>query len=665
MLLPGPGDVFQGRYRIERHLGRGAHGLVCLAQDRELERRVAIKLFAPDGPDDSYRADTQMRFHREARAIATLRSPNTVHVFDSGTSDSGLLFLVFEYIDGSELAQLLEDGEGLPAADVVHITRQMLTSLREAHAAGIIHRDIKPENIVISTRGRDQLHATLLDFSIAYATADGRITRTGELLGTPRYMSPEALTEAEITPRSDLYSLGIVVLEMLAGRPALHGNAWIEQLDRLQTGYVFSAPVMQRIPADFQKFIARMTARAPADRFADAAAALAALDALDFSEDATTVPRARRRTRAPRRAGRTRTQRRGQGQLIMWGIVGALLGAAALAAVVRFRENRRTTRAPEQIPLTQPAQLVVSPLPDAHTPTDTATTDTTHDVAVSDPGSALDIVEDTGCGKEPPGFNLLGDTPGSIGTQSWEMAIPGRYSADQKHPLLILFHTDMSTPREFIASSRFTGLDTPQPPIVVAPLGRNPAAWRNITTASQAQELVGAVSKVVCVDPERVFVVGHGTGGRAALNLSCTPWITAIAVLQYLPRPREVFCAPASSKPVILINPTNSKHIRLEGGEGCGILPKSMISLGDWERHWRDRNGCAGSAREETQHRDGVCRRYACDAPLASCEDVGGFGWPGSAPRDAGRDPWKCDGTPAQFPAEQVIWEFFDSIDRN
>lgn len=215
------GKIIEGKYRLERMLGSGGMGSVWLATQMMVERHVAVKLLHPAFIDSD---DLQARFEVEAKAIGRLNHPNCITLFDFGYSDElSAFYTVIEYIEGIPLDKRL--GQQLPIDEVVDITRQVAMALDHAHHQGILHRDLKPENIMLAkmTDGTEMIK--VLDFGIArLAKGDGapdadRITKAGEVFGTPAYMSPEqARSNRQLTPSSDLYALGVMMFELTDGR---------------------------------------------------------------------------------------------------------------------------------------------------------------------------------------------------------------------------------------------------------------------------------------------------------------------------------------------------------------------------------------------------------------------------------------------------------------
>ncbi len=198
-----------GKYVIIEEIGRGAFGVVYKALDSTLDRVVALKVLAPPllGEEDFI-----ARFKREAKTAANLKHPNIVVIHEVG-EEKGTHYMVMEHLEGEPLSQLIKEQGPLPLPRVLEITRQLADALDYAHGHGFVHRDIKPSNIIIGFED----HATLTDFGIVKAAGDATLTLSGMLVGTPQYMSPEQCEGKEVDRRSDLYSLGIVLYEMLTG----------------------------------------------------------------------------------------------------------------------------------------------------------------------------------------------------------------------------------------------------------------------------------------------------------------------------------------------------------------------------------------------------------------------------------------------------------------
>jgi eukaryotic-like serine/threonine-protein kinase len=259
--------LFADRYRLERRLGVGGMATVQLALDTRLERRVAVKLLAEHLAQDS---SFVSRFRREALAAARLVHPNIVQVFDFGADEaSGRPYIVMEWVDGPSCAEILRELGRLEPADAVSILTQACRGLDYAHRNGVVHRDVKPGNLL---RGSDGGQVKLADFGIAKATEHSDMTKVGSVLGTAAYLSPEQARGEPAGPASDLYALGVVSYQLLAGRLPYEA-ASLTDLARQQDS---AAPpplhaIDPAIPRPLSLVVARALEREPGNRFPDAA----------------------------------------------------------------------------------------------------------------------------------------------------------------------------------------------------------------------------------------------------------------------------------------------------------------------------------------------------------------------------------------------------------
>ncbi|HEV2837607.1 MAG TPA: serine/threonine-protein kinase [Pyrinomonadaceae bacterium] len=267
-----------GRFRIEREIGKGGMGTVYLATHLGLERPVAVKIIKREFVGD---ADVADRFLREARTMAKLRHPHAAMIFDAGNLPDGRHFIVMEFVEGETLSQALAREGRFSATRAVEIATQICDVLEEAHRLGIVHRDLKPSNILLGPRG-----VCVLDFGVAKvlassaeSTATHASTGSGQLIGTPRYMSPEQCLGQRVGARSDLYSLGVLLYEMLAGRPPF--------VDPLQSALLIKqatapAPPLPRLRQDIGRPLAlavhTLLAKRPDDRPRTAAIAKSLLE---------------------------------------------------------------------------------------------------------------------------------------------------------------------------------------------------------------------------------------------------------------------------------------------------------------------------------------------------------------------------------------------------
>jgi serine/threonine protein kinase len=295
--------LFADRYRLERRLGVGGMATVQLALDTRLERRVAVKLLAEHLAADS---NFVSRFRREALAAARLVHPNIVQVFDFGAEEStGRQFIVMEFVDGPSCAEILRELGRLEPDDAVSILTQACRGLDYAHRNGVVHRDVKPGNLL---RSRDGGQVKLADFGIAKAAEHSDMTKVGSVLGTAAYLSPEQARGEPAGPASDLYALGVVCFQLLAGRLPYQA-ASLTDLARQQDTTAPPAlhEVDPQIPRPLSLVVARALERDPADRFPDAATMERALaDSMrGIAPEPTEATRPLDRTEATRAIERT------------------------------------------------------------------------------------------------------------------------------------------------------------------------------------------------------------------------------------------------------------------------------------------------------------------------------------------------------------------------
>ncbi len=275
MADPLVGTVLDGRYQVDRPLARGGMSTVYAGTDLRLDRRVAVKVMAPALAHDPAFTD---RFVREARTAARLSHANAVAVFDQGAQDTAagrVVFLVMELVPGSTLRDVLRHRGRLRPDEAVSLLEPVLAALAAAHRAGLVHRDVKPENVLLATDGT----VKVVDFGLARAVAaPSTSTQAGVVLGTVAYVAPEQVTRGAADPRTDVYSAGILLFELLTGSPPYTGDAAIAVAYRHVHDDV--PPPSSRVPGiapALDELVQRATRREPGARPADAGALLAEL----------------------------------------------------------------------------------------------------------------------------------------------------------------------------------------------------------------------------------------------------------------------------------------------------------------------------------------------------------------------------------------------------
>jgi eukaryotic-like serine/threonine-protein kinase len=276
-----------GRYELVDTLGEGGFATVYLALDTALERQVALKALLPHLAKN---AEVKRRFLAEGRAIARLRHPNIVTIHDVGEED-GRPFYTMELIEGQTLAELTADGRRLKLAEVMKILEGLCSAVDYLHAAGLVHRDIKPSNVMLDHSDR----VVLMDFGIARSLDETQYTRTGATLGTPEYMAPEQIRGMPAGPPADIYAIGILAYQLLAGRPPFVGD----------TAYVLHAQAYEPLPPlsatapglprSVYAAIEAALAKDPSERFGSALQFRA-----EFARPSVPEARTEARTKSPR-----------------------------------------------------------------------------------------------------------------------------------------------------------------------------------------------------------------------------------------------------------------------------------------------------------------------------------------------------------------------------
>ncbi len=281
-----PGTVLGGRYEIAEEIGKGGNGIVYRAVQKPLGRDVAIKIMLPTNA-----AGVAERFAREATLVKRLEHPNTVRLYDFGTTEDGLPYMVFELLRGRSLEQEVAKGP-LPPARVAAIAAQMLKSLMEAHGLGIVHRDVKPSNVMLVTYSGEKDFVKVLDFGVARPmapTRGGSITREGQIIGSAPYMAPEQVRGERVDALADVYAVGLVLAEALAGAPVYDGPSEVHiWLMHTQPGPAPIAPLAAS--SALGPIIARAVEKDASKRYPSAAEMLEDVEAVLATMEAGVPP---------------------------------------------------------------------------------------------------------------------------------------------------------------------------------------------------------------------------------------------------------------------------------------------------------------------------------------------------------------------------------------
>ncbi len=356
---PLVGRVIADRYLILARLGEGGMGRVYLAEHVKMNRQCAIKVMNPSLVNDS---ESSQRFAREASNAARILHPNVAAVFDYGEADK-VVYLVMEYVDGESLSSILQKDGALDPRRAIDLARQVADGLHAAHELGIVHRDLKPDNVIVTRNRAGKEIAKVVDFGIAKAMNDSKedaLTKSGLVIGTPEYMSPEQLLGDPVDARTDVYALGCILFQSLTGNAAFAADTREQMIRRrLHEPAPHIRDLIPALPARLDTLLVHMLARSPSDRVATAAEARDQLDpaltlsgwdprtmtqGIGDSSDATSIMPAAVIT-APsdtQVGGAARPAKKGGRGML----VGSLIGVVAVAAAVVFLVNRPHAKAP-------------------------------------------------------------------------------------------------------------------------------------------------------------------------------------------------------------------------------------------------------------------------------------------------------------------------------
>jgi eukaryotic-like serine/threonine-protein kinase len=335
--------VADGRYRIERTVGRGAMAVVYLARDQELQRLVALKILSEElGADEGVRT----RFLREAKLASRLSHPNVVRIYDANAAGAQL-FIVMEHVPGSTLA----DSGKLPYRDAVRLVLQACAGLQHAHEAGLVHRDVKPANLLL----REDGVVKIADFGIARAADTTQLTKQGVILGTAAYLAPEQAAGENVGPAADIYSLGAVLYELLTGRPPYQFES-LAELGELQSEGVIVPPrdLEPAIPPEVEAAMMRALAREP--RFRPNSAADFAQELAAVTDEAPTLPLQATAFAEPGHARSYRSTTRKRRWILAAAATAALAIVGVILAVTLSGHGDSSSPPPRVAPISGPSR---------------------------------------------------------------------------------------------------------------------------------------------------------------------------------------------------------------------------------------------------------------------------------------------------------------------
>ncbi|MEM9073906.1 MAG: serine/threonine-protein kinase [Myxococcota bacterium] len=398
------GRTVADRYVVQSRIGSGGMGTVYRATQTGLGRAVALKLLREEV---SWDPDTITRFHREAKAMSLLVHPNTVRVFDFGQTPDGTLYLAMELLEGDLLTQRIEADGGMSPPLAIRIVRQILASLHEAHAKGIIHRDLKPDNIFLAqVEGHEDVVVKVLDFGIAKVFEgenqfDQLETQAGTVFGTPRYMSPEQAQGKTLDARSDIYSVGVLLYQMLTGlAPFRDDDAVVVMAKHIRDKPeppVKVAPE-RRIPPSLNRAVLKSLEKAPEKRFQDASAFIKALD--KCIEDAV----------AMQRASRTGVFVRTTAQRAQWPWIAAVIILALAVGIAAYFVGSSPDPSPVVVEAAGPPEVPSEPVLVDPSEIEFGELDFTPTVVQSEPSGAEVFIDGELVGRTPYTHELAANT---------------------------------------------------------------------------------------------------------------------------------------------------------------------------------------------------------------------------------------------------------------
>ena len=641
MALPEPGDILADRYRIDEDVGEGGFGRVYRALDIESARVVAVKMLKVIESDPTERS----RFDREMKAIATFESPHIPKLRDHGRTEAGEPYMVTDFVDGEDLSQMLEDRGYLRENEAVQIAIGVLLALSEAHGHGLVHRDVKPANIRVGTHSNGLLSVNLLDFGIARSLDVDvtRLTASDAHIGTPRYMSPDRLFGEELTPKADLYSLGLVLFDVVLGMSARSAAPIALTLE-----IPASAPVSVALRSAIELLMS-------SDGFMSADEAL---DGFRSVVARPSMPLQRKGHAGPARDETPTAVRRGADPggadvppaLIAAGILAfaAAIGAGYMLANRAPPESDRV-----RVPSRRAAPLLVGGVTTGPPPV-------RHD-AESDVINSTDVAQDppdvsrsVGCDAAEP--LRRGDSISQAPGIALPVRLPSGYDHARPYPVIVEYMRRWDTPAPELAELA----DREGIVLVRVP-------HQGFERISRYTKLVGATAQaaleLVCVDTLRVFVIARMSDVGPIIN---HPWVTAAAVTGSLigGQPGADAARPV---PLLRVVARDSTLFPFDGVLTCenaaGPRGKPLygrvqtVSADRDLRRWRDHNGCRGRGTPTTLGAR-ECTTWSCEAPLVTCETDGGGRWS----HMKGRPGAKCVDDVSDFPYVEVIWAFFRSI---
>ncbi len=632
------------------------------ARDREVGREVALKVILGN---ESLMTETALaRLQREARILGSLRDPRTITLFDFGQTSDGLFYLVFEYVEGRDLAALVaRNPHGLPEPRVRRILTQILQSLREAHRFEILHRDLKPANVLVYDYLDEVDCVKVIDFGIAKPiTSDQRtVTQEGHLVGTVFYMAPEQLRTLQLTPATDIFCTGLIAWEMIMGRAALNEENRFEVWAHLMRGESLALPLEAEVSEDLRAIVDRMLRANPAERFGSAEEALAALN-----EASAPVPHpAAPPSRSPRPAAATVVEKERKLDPVSLAMIvgGVAVGCGLIIAVALSWSSEPPLPTPPVAPERPPpsAPVVATPPPVAvASALDLGGDSAAHDAGASD---AATVVEDSAepCVQPAAAGQSQHTHRMKDGRLRRWIAYHPKLENPKPLPVVLMFHSYGRTAAAMFEYTGFPELADREGLLVVA-MDAEAAflQWEGDYEKGHVREMLDVIEKDACIDRSKIYAFGHGKGAIFVEQLACDVPIAAVATTG---RRAGTTCRNGRTYPLIHIEGIRNPAEPAKGGRGCSLKTRfqPVEPLDRVEARLARARKCGDSPAKRTLE-NGVCYEYECsNDPFVSCHTDGGRDWPGTPRRVDTVADTDCPGESADFPYRDTIWEFFQA----
>ena len=658
------GTRIADRYELLEVLGEGGYGTVWRAVETNVNRPVAIKFLKAGMLDD----EARRRFRREAKALGRLQHPGSVTLIDFGDDDG--LYLVTEFLDGEELGDWLRSARRA-FGELITVATQILDVLGHAHTQHIVHRDLKTANIIVTTARNGEPRAKVLDFGISsiMGSKRGSITKTGDVFGTPGYMSPEQLRGEEVGPASDLYAFGAILFLMLEGKPVFEHETSVELMMKHMT--VQAPLIAESYGPQLQSVVAKLLAKEPGARFRSALQAKTALQsAAQMASAPAGFGRAGHMTPVPGGHFQTpgvgpHTPRPGHGlgpataipaelppgrasnaKLLVVAAVLIVTVVAGLVAVMVYSRSQSNT--PVVVRLPEPVE---------------ARQRTAAPKAVVDEATPIEEpAEPSACEREhEPGLVEL--VPGTSKTLVY---VPTSYTPGRKHHTVIMFHDRDQPPQDLFENSGFQQFADEHSWVVLLPFApsrtlRLPfgnqtyqSPWEDDDDSEQAWSTAydQDLRSKFCLSGE-VHVWGHGAGGAAARRVGRFE-LTKVWAASAWRRKESKKVRQEAERPHLLIAPTQDGRNPVNGGSGCVSFGADPVR--SLRKHIIDEREVAKCGRKikAPSYPDGKCEAWECEHPFVVCSVDGGRPFKGQPHR-----VHECEGPASEFPYAQAVAEFF------